>query len=90
MLAELEAAGADRRRITAKLVGGACMFQDLMPRDKVHIGERNVAAARAALARLRIEIVAEEVGGDNGRSLHFDLVDGRIRIARHGAEYVEI
>jgi chemotaxis protein CheD len=66
------------------------MFQELMPPDRIHIGERNVAAARAALARDRIEIVAEDVGGENGRSLHFDLEDGRVRITRRGLGHVEL
>ncbi len=90
LVAELESAGADRRRITARLVGGACMFQDLMPPGKTHIGEKNVEAARAALAVDGVPVVAEEVGGDNGRSLHFDLRDGRIRITWKGTGHVEI
>ncbi len=90
LLGELETAGADRKRITARLVGGACMFQELMPPGRIHIGERNVAAARAALTTNRIEIVAEDVGGENGRSLHFDLEDGRVCITRRGTGHVEI
>ncbi len=90
LLAELESAGADRRRITARLVGGACMFQDLMPPGKTHIGEKNVEAARTALALDGVPVVAEEVGGDNGRSLHFNLKDGRIRVTWKGTEHVEI
>jgi chemotaxis protein CheD len=90
LLGELESAGANRNGITARLVGGARMFQDLMPPDRIHLGERNVAAARAALARDRVEIVAEDVGGENGRSLHFNLEDGRVRITRRGTDHVEI
>lgn len=90
LLAELETAGADRRRITARIVGGAGMLPDLVPPDGIRIGERNVAAARSALARHGIEIIAEDVGGDNGRSLRFYLEDGRVHITRHGESHVDI
>ncbi len=87
---ELVSAGADQKRIRARLVGGACMFQDLMPKNGPHIGERNVVAARSALGRTGIAIVAEEVGGDFGRSVDFDLADGRVRVSSHGRENVDI
>ena len=90
LLAELETAGANRRRITARIVGGAGMLPELVPPDGIRIGERNVAAARSALARHGIEIVAEDVGGDNGRSLRFHLEDGRVRVTRHGKSHVEL
>jgi chemotaxis protein CheD len=90
LLGELEMAGADRRRMTARIVGGAGMLRELAPPDGIRIGERNVAAARSALARHGIEIIAEDVGGDNGRSLHFHLEDGRVRVARHGKSHVEL
>lgn len=90
LLAELEQAGADRRWITARIVGGAGMLRELVPPDGIRIGERNVVAARSALARHGIDIVAEEVGGSGGRSLRFYLEDGRLRITRHGKSHVEL
>jgi len=90
LVSELVSAGADEKRIRARLVGGACMFQDLMPKNGAHIGKRNIVAARAALGRTGIAIVAEEVGGDFGRSVDFDLADGRVRISSHGRDNVEI
>jgi chemotaxis protein CheD len=90
LIKELISAGADLKRIRARLVGGACMFQDLMPKNGAHIGERNIVAARAALGRTGVAIVAEEVGGDFGRSVDFDLADGRVKVSSHGRENVEI
>lgn len=90
LLAELEAAGADRRRITARLVGGARMLRDPMAPDRLFVGERNVDAARAVLARQGIEIVGEDVGGDGGRSLRFHLEDGGVRITQRGTARVEL
>jgi chemotaxis protein CheD len=80
LLAEMARLGADPRRVRAKLVGGASMFANLLPSGGINIGERNVIAARQALARNDIPIVAEDVGSDHGRSVHFQLADGRVEV----------
>ena len=80
LLAEMTRMGADASRVRAKLVGGASMFANLLPSGGINIGDRNVAAARQALERNRIRIVAEDVGSDHGRSVHFHLDDGRVEV----------
>jgi chemotaxis protein CheD len=90
LLDELEEAGAERGRLTARLVGGAAMFQDLAPQEMPNIGQRNISAARKVLARVGIPIVAEDVGGGSGRSIDFDLSNGRIRVSSQGKNRVEI
>ncbi len=90
LVKEMEEAGADSSHLTARLVGGASMFQDLLPPDRPNIGQRNIAAARATLAEANIPVIAEEVGGDVGRSLEFDLGNGAIRIRSQGRSGVEI
>lgn len=90
LLDELEEAGAERSRLTARLVGGAAMFQELSPQERPNIGGRNISAAREILARVGIPIVAEDVGGEFGRSIDFDLSNGRIQISSQGKSRVEI
>lgn len=80
LVAELERHGAERGRLRAKLVGGAAMFANLLQTNGLNMGERNVQAARAALAALAIPVVAEDVGGDYGRSVRFAPRDGRVRV----------
>jgi chemotaxis protein CheD len=80
LLAEMTRLGADVRRIRAKLVGGASMFGNLLPAGSINIGDRNVTAARRALAASKVPIVAEDVGSDHGRSVHFFLDDGRVEV----------
>jgi chemotaxis protein CheD len=65
--------------LQAKLIGGARMFGSLMSAG-VNVGERNVEATRAALQRLRIPIVGEEVGGEHGRSVRVDVATGFVRV----------
>ncbi len=78
VLAELESAGAERDRLTAWLVGGASMFGP--GAAMIGMGERNVAAARQALAAAHIPVIGEDVLGRHGRSVYFHLEDGRIEV----------
>jgi len=80
LLAEMTRLGADASRVRAKLVGGASMFANLLPSGGINIGDRNITAARQALERNKIRIVAEDVGSDHGRSVHFHLDDGRVEV----------
>lgn len=69
----------------AKLTGGAALFGDVLA-PKGGIGQRNVAAARAALAAAGIPIVAEDVGGSVGRSIVFDVETGNVAVRFTGGE----
>jgi chemotaxis protein CheD len=79
LLAEMRGLGSNGG-IGARLVGGASMFASLLPSGGVNIGERNIAASRAAVAAAGLPLLAEDVGGDYGRSVYFHLADGRIEV----------
>lgn len=66
--------------IEARLVGGASMFAPLLIPGALSLGSRNIAAARAACAAADIPIVGEDVGGDHGRSVVFDVDDGSLLV----------
>lgn len=72
--------GARPGRIVAKLAGGASMFAALLPTSGLQMGERNLVATRDALARARIPIVAEDVGGGHGRSVFFHVKSGELEV----------
>lgn len=74
-------------RPTARLVGGASMFANLLNGGGINMGERNIIATRRALAAAGIPLVGEEVGGDFGRSAYLDLASGELRVTsiRHAA-----
>jgi chemotaxis protein CheD len=76
LLREMRALGAGRG-VEARLVGGATMFAALAGPGS-QLGDRNVAAARAALAQAGVKVVAEAVGGDFGRSAYLHLEGGRL------------
>lgn len=73
MLEAMEAAGADRRLIRAKLFGGASMSQGIYS-----VGMRNVEAALAALAEHRVPVVARNVGGLRGRKIMLRTSTGEV------------
>lgn len=74
-------------RPTARLVGGASMFANLLSGGGINMGERNIVATRRALVAAGIPLVGEEVGGDYGRSAFLDLASGDLRVTsiRHAA-----
>lgn len=69
-----------RGPLEAKLAGGAALFGSLLGGGGGQMGERNVAAARAALVKVGIPIVASEVGGDRGRSVSLDVSTGVLEV----------
>jgi len=75
LVTQLKQAGATGH-LVAKMAGGASMFGSLLAMGGVNIGERNVDATRRALSLAGIRIVAEDVGGDHGRSVFFDVATG--------------
>ncbi|MGQ9476186.1 MAG: chemotaxis protein CheD [Actinomycetota bacterium] len=97
MVEEMERLGSRRRDIKAKMAGGACMFtipgatnpkNVPGPAIGMQIGERNIEAAKKALRELKIPLVAEDTGGSYGRTLRFDVSDGRVVISsiKHGTK----
>jgi chemotaxis protein CheD len=71
--------------VVARLAGGASMFGALLG-GGVNMGERNIVAVREALIAARVPVVGEDVGGDFGRSVYFDIATGGMRVVsvRHG------
>ena len=79
LVAEMRKLGS-RGPVFAKVVGGASMFGALIPQGGINIGERNVAATFQALAAAGIPTMAQDTGGDHGRSVYFHVADGRVLV----------
>ncbi len=71
LVRQMEALGAKRSRMTAKLAGGAMMFAFQNKSDLVRVGDRNVEASKKVLAKLQIPILAEDTGETYGRTVIF-------------------
>jgi chemotaxis protein CheD len=76
MLKKMITMGASQAAMTAKIVGGATMFQTSS--DRFNIGDRNIVAVKAALQSLRIPIVAQDIGLNYGRTVFLYSDDGTV------------
>lgn len=83
LICELERQGAKKRRLTAKIAGGAKMFST--GGIQWEIGYVNVETVKKVLSQERIPIVAQDTGKNYGRTIEFYVDDGRleVRTVRH-------
>ncbi len=87
MLRQFSALGIDRKKIVAKIAGGSTMFGELI---QTSIGQRNVAETREQLKKFSIFLAAEDVYGNWGRTIFFNLNTGDVVISsyRHGEKII--
>ena len=77
-------------RLRAKIAGGAQMFQFKYEHESMRIGERNIASVKDMLQKTGIPLVAEDVGGTNGRTIEFHSKSGRLVIRTVNVGTLEI
>jgi chemotaxis protein CheD len=70
--------GSKRKHIEAQIFGGASRSGD----SNADIGSENVMVARRVLARERLRVVSEDVGGEKGRKIVFDTIKNEIAIIK--------
>lgn len=85
LIEKMESLGADINNITAKIAGGAQMFAfKNKNNDLLRIGERNVAATLKALEEAKIPVIAQDTGGNYGRTVELYTEDGTLLIKTIG------
>jgi len=90
LVEEMVKIGASKERIVAKLAGGAQMFAFENSSEMMRIGFRNVVSSREKLKELKIPIVAEDTGGNYGRTIELYSEDGKLLIKTigHGIKFI--
>jgi len=83
MVAELEAMGAVRTFMVAKLAGGGEMF-GFEVSDQMDIGKRNLQSVLDVLEKARIRVGGRDVLGNRPRSMMFDLTSGEVVVESMG------
>ncbi len=80
--------GANTRRVTARLAGGASMFAGLAAPGTIQMGERNTVACRQVLMHHGVPISGQATGGDYGRTVKLWVADGRVEVSSvsHGVQ----
>lgn len=84
LIDRLERMGASKRNMKAKIAGGASMFNFSDKSMIMDIGNRNGIAVKSALKKYSIPIIAEDVGGNKGRTMILDTTDGIVLIKTVG------
>jgi chemotaxis protein CheD len=72
-----------KKDLEAKMIGGAIMFEDFMDDIENSIGRRNVKKGKEILKDLGIKLVSQDIGGNYGRSVRFQLSDGNVYITSY-------
>lgn len=90
LLKEIMRLGAQHSRLRAKMAGGAQMFSFPGKSNVLKIGERNAEAVVLELERHKVPLVVADVGGNFGRTIHFDVGTGdlRVRTINHGEKVI--
>ena len=83
-LREMERRGASRPRLTAKIAGGARMFDVGGGGSLGNIGQRNIESVHMTLKREGIRLLKEDVGGTTARTLLFDAATGQCCVRSYG------
>ena len=80
LIRALQVLGAEMKKITAKIAGGAQMFAVNENSAIGSIGTRNVESVKNILRSQRIPIISEDVGFNYGRTVYFDLATGLMKV----------
>jgi len=87
MVEKLRRYGIEPARLTAKIAGGASMFETKGP---FQIGKQNFDAVVARLALLRIRLAGEHIGGTQGRRVTFHCRTGLMTVEVLGSTQITI
>ncbi len=80
------AEGANKRRLVAKIAGGAKMFETSGLSGIGNVGDRNAEEAKIVLKELGIPLIAEETGLNYGRTVELHCDTGEFYIKAVGKE----
>jgi chemotaxis protein CheD len=86
LIDEMRKAGANTEQLNAKIVGGSAMFNVPAGGIMGDIGRNNVKKVKEVLAQQSIKIIAEDTGGDFGRTIDFFSLDGSVKVKSLGKD----
>lgn len=90
LLEKMTNLGAKRRRLKAKIVGGAGMFKTESGQSVMKIGQRNIKAVKEVLKKEEIMVVGSDLAKDYGRSMYFNIIDGKVRVTAYNKQNITI
>ncbi len=90
LIEQMVSCGARNTRLTAKIAGGAHMFEFKNMDDMMRIGTRNVNAVIECLKVFRVPIVASDTGSNYGRTVELHTETGVfvVKTIGHGVKEI--
>ncbi len=89
LIEEAERLGAQKRRLWAKVAGGANLFANLTGPNG-NIGLQNIEAVLEHLQLHNIPVVGQDVAGHHGRKMRFFVDTGHVTVTAIGKEPIDI
>lgn len=80
LIEQMSKLGANPHRLVAKIAGGSQMFNFPGSSNLIRIGERNVQTVKSILEASKIKILAEDTGGNYGRTIEFYTNNGHLLV----------
>lgn len=90
LIEKMEKKGCKKKDMVAKIAGGASMFKFSDKSIISDIGKRNTEAVRNVLKEEGIPIIAEDTGGNKGRTMIVQTNDGKVILKIVGKNIIEI
>ncbi len=90
LIEKMVSLGASSINLTAKIAGGAKMFEIAGQNDSMNIGKQNIAAVHKILSEKKIKLLAEDVGQNYGRTMRFFTDNGRVEIKSYQRGTIEL
>lgn len=84
LIEKMKQQGASRNLLVAKIAGGSQLFN--LNTNVIRVGDKNIEMVRKKLEECSIPLVAEDVGGNYGRTMKIDVTTGKVYISTVGRE----
>jgi chemotaxis protein CheD len=81
LLSRLEEAGGNQRTVTARIAGGANMFNTSA---QATVGSQNLDAVEKALEKRGVPVLGRHCQGEHGRKMTFHIDSGKVFIEQVG------
>jgi chemotaxis protein CheD len=90
MIEEFKKKGCQPCFLHAKIFGGAHMFSSIPINSVFNIGARNAEVAREIFSINSVKLIAEDIGGNSGRTIFVDTATGQVAVKTlfHGEKIV--
>lgn len=82
MIDEMISLGSQKINLRAVIVGGGNMFINSSTPAEQGVGHRNQESVKKILSSYSIPIVAQDVGGNIGKTVYFDLKNGDVYVKK--------